>query len=146
MNLAEPPDSVQTTRWPPRNPTCREPVLGTTTTITAAETQAPTGYLELIRENADFRALWLGQIVSLLGDWFNMVASAALVAKLTGSELAVECFRPRRRWLVGPLGVAFRRAGGTHLRGRSDLLGDVLILPAHALGTGTVRANCGVRR
>lgn len=49
----------------------------------------PTGYGQLVRENANFRMLWLGQIVSLLGDWFNLIASAALVASLTQSGFAV---------------------------------------------------------
>lgn len=47
------------------------------------------GYLALIRENPNFRNLWYGQIVSLLGDWFNLIASAALVARLTGSGFAI---------------------------------------------------------
>ena len=50
---------------------------------------APTAYGQLIRENANFRLLWLGQIVSLFGDWFNLIASAALVATLTESGFAV---------------------------------------------------------
>ena len=33
--------------------------------------------------------MWLGQVVSLLGDWFNLIASATLIANLTGSGLAV---------------------------------------------------------
>jgi hypothetical protein len=33
--------------------------------------------------------LWFGQIVSLFGDWFNLIASAALVANLTESGFAV---------------------------------------------------------
>ena len=49
----------------------------------------PTGYRELVRENTNFRLLWLGQIVSLFGDWFNLIASAALVATLTKSGFAV---------------------------------------------------------
>ena len=49
----------------------------------------PAAYSELIRENANFRLLWLGQIVSLFGDWFNLIASAALVATLTESGFAV---------------------------------------------------------
>jgi MFS family permease len=49
----------------------------------------PTGYIALIRSNANFRFLWFGQIVSLCGDWFNLIASAALVANLTKSGLAV---------------------------------------------------------
>lgn len=36
----------------------------------------PVGYFELVLQNANFRWLWGGQIVSLLGDWFNLIASA----------------------------------------------------------------------
>ena len=49
----------------------------------------PIGYLALLRKNPNFRNLWYGQIVSLLGDWFNLIASASLIAKLTGSGLAI---------------------------------------------------------
>ncbi|MDX1688721.1 MAG: MFS transporter [Candidatus Promineifilaceae bacterium] len=49
----------------------------------------PTGYLDLVRRNRDFRFLWFGQIVSLLGDWFNLIASASLIALLTQSGVAV---------------------------------------------------------
>ncbi|MEZ4709462.1 MAG: MFS transporter [Caldilineaceae bacterium] len=48
-----------------------------------------TGYLELVRGNANFRYVWLGEIVSMLGDWFNLIASATLIARLTGSGAAV---------------------------------------------------------
>jgi MFS family permease len=48
-----------------------------------------TGYLELVRTNRNFRNLWIGQIISLLGDWFNLIASASLIAALTNSGLAV---------------------------------------------------------
>ncbi len=47
------------------------------------------GYWSLVRDNANFRHLWFGQIISLLGDWFNLIASASLVAELTNSGLAV---------------------------------------------------------
>ena len=43
----------------------------------------------LIRENRNFRLLWFGQIVSQLGDWFNVVALYALLFELTGSATAV---------------------------------------------------------
>ena len=46
-------------------------------------------YWRLLRDNRDYRFLWLGQLVSLLGDWFNLIASAALISSLTGSGLAV---------------------------------------------------------
>ena len=49
----------------------------------------PVSYLELIRGNVDFRYLWSGQIVSLFGDWFSLIGSAALIAQLTQSGLAV---------------------------------------------------------
>ncbi len=48
-----------------------------------------TGYGQLIRTNSNFRALWFGQIASLLGDWFNFIASVALLAHLSQSGLAV---------------------------------------------------------
>lgn len=47
------------------------------------------GYGALIRNNRNFRFLWSGEVVSLLGDWFNLIASASLVAILTGSGTAV---------------------------------------------------------
>ena len=45
--------------------------------------------LALIRGNRNFRLLWFGQIVSQLGDWFNVVALYALLFELTGSATAV---------------------------------------------------------
>ncbi|NNE69006.1 MAG: MFS transporter [Rhodothermales bacterium] len=36
-----------------------------------------------------FRRLWAGNVVSLLGDWFNTIALYALILQLTGSELAL---------------------------------------------------------
>ncbi|MEM7347509.1 MAG: MFS transporter [Chloroflexota bacterium] len=47
------------------------------------------GYGQIIRENRNFRNLWLGQVVSMFGDWFNLIASAALIALFTESGLAV---------------------------------------------------------
>ncbi|MYB95215.1 MFS transporter [Candidatus Poribacteria bacterium] len=46
-------------------------------------------YFELLRQNPNFRWLWGGQVVSLLGDWFNLIASAILITELTGSGLAL---------------------------------------------------------
>ena len=47
------------------------------------------GYLQLIRGNRAFRYLWAGQVISLTGDWFNLIASAALIATLTQSGTAI---------------------------------------------------------
>ncbi len=46
-------------------------------------------YSTLIRTNRNFRYIWLGEIVSLLGDWFNLIASATLIGTLTGSGVAL---------------------------------------------------------
>jgi MFS family permease len=56
---------------------------------TATHHDVAAGYGELIRDNRNFRYLWFGQIISLLGDWFNLIASASLIATLTQSGFAV---------------------------------------------------------
>lgn len=50
--------------------------------------QRSVGYLQLLRGNSEFTRLWIGQLVSNLGDWFNTVAVLALVFDLTRSGLA----------------------------------------------------------
>jgi len=47
-----------------------------------SEPQCPLTYGQLIRGSTAFRYLWAGQIVSLLGDWFNLITSASLIARL----------------------------------------------------------------
>ncbi len=54
-----------------------------------ASTDTPVGYVALVSGNHNYRSVWLGEIVSLFGDWFDLIASATLIAKLTGSGLAV---------------------------------------------------------
>ncbi len=51
--------------------------------------RSETGYVDLIRGNVDFRRLWLGNVVSLFGDWFNTIALYSLVLSLSGSEFAL---------------------------------------------------------
>jgi MFS family permease len=46
-------------------------------------------YTTLLRNNADYRLLWLGSVVSQLGDWFNLIGSATLVARLSGTGTAI---------------------------------------------------------
>ncbi len=43
-------------------------------------------YWRLISSNRNFRRLWFAQLISLGGDWFNMIALLGLVLKLTGSS------------------------------------------------------------
>lgn len=44
-------------------------------------------YLELVRTNADYRRLWLAQIIANFGDWFGILAVYALIQEYSGSEL-----------------------------------------------------------
>ncbi|MGH9720400.1 MAG: MFS transporter [Bryobacteraceae bacterium] len=45
---------------------------------------SPAAYLNLLRRNANFRRLWLAQIVSEIGDWFYSLAIYSLILELTG--------------------------------------------------------------
>ena len=83
------------------------------------------GYWAAARDNANFRNLWLGQIISLLGDWFNLIASATLIAQLTESGLAVGTLfvvRMLAPVLVSPLaGVAADRYNRKHILIAADV-------------------------
>jgi Bacterial protein of unknown function (DUF894). len=46
-------------------------------------------YIRLVRENRNFRLLWLAQIVSEFGDWFYALAVYSLILELTGSAKLV---------------------------------------------------------
>ena len=37
-------------------------------------------YAQLLRRNPDYARLWLAQVISLLGDWFDTITLLALVA------------------------------------------------------------------
>lgn len=45
--------------------------------------------LAVVRSNPRFRRLWLAQVVSQAGDWFNRVAVLSLLAGLSGPEAAL---------------------------------------------------------
>lgn len=96
------------------------------------ETKKPTGYLELIRGNHNFRNLWLGQVISMLGDWFDLIASASLLSYLTGSGLAIGglfVVRMLAPFLVSPLaGVLADRLDRKKLLIATDLLRGVVVL------------------
>ncbi len=92
------------------------------TTTAAAD---PVGYIPLLRRNRNYRYLWFGQVVSLLGDWFNLIASASLVATLTQSGVAVGglfVIRMLAQFLATPFaGVAADRYNRKHLLILADL-------------------------
>lgn len=113
--------------------------------------RSPVGYLALVRDNANFRNLWYGQIISLFGDWFDLIASASLISTLTNSGFAVGglfVVRMLAPFLVSPLaGVAADRYNRKHLLILADLSRAVVVLgfllvrdPQHAWLLYTVTA------
>jgi MFS family permease len=46
-------------------------------------------YARLLRENRNFRLLWIAQVVSEIGDWLYAVAIYSLILEVTGSAQAV---------------------------------------------------------
>lgn len=45
------------------------------------------GYLQLLREEGDFRRVFLSQVISLGGDWFALIPLLTLLERLTGGGL-----------------------------------------------------------
>ena len=93
---------------------------------------ASVGYVELLRSNRAFRQLWLGQVVSQLGDWFDTIAVYTLVLRLTGSGRAVGLVLVARflpTVVMGPLsGVVADRFNRRTVMIVSDLLRAVVVL------------------
>ena len=90
------------------------------------------GYFAIVRENRNYRSLWLGEVVSLFGDWFNLIASASLVSLLTGSGFAVGglfVVRMLAPFLISPIaGVAADHYNRKRLLVLSDLLRAAIVL------------------
>jgi MFS family permease len=92
----------------------------------------PVGYIELLRSNRAFRHLWLGQVVSQLGDWFDTIAIYTIVLNLTGSGRAVGLVLVARflpTFFIGPLsGVLADRFSRRSIMIISDLLRAIVVL------------------
>lgn len=90
------------------------------------------GYFELLRRNPNFRWLWGGQVVSLLGDWFNLIASAILIVELTGSGLALGILftiRMLAPFFMAPIaGICADRYNRKHLLIITDLARAVIVI------------------
>jgi MFS family permease len=92
----------------------------------------PVGYIQLLRQNRDFRQLWLGQVVSQMGDWFDTIALYTIILSLTGSGrdiglLLVARFVPS--FIFGPIsGVVADRFSRRTIMIVSDLLRAVVVL------------------
>src|ERR1041384_4671483 len=90
------------------------------------------GYVDLLRRNRSFRQLWLGQVVSQMGDWFDTLALYTLILQLTGSGrdvglLLVARFVPS--FFFGPIsGVIADRFSRQRIMIISDILRAVVVL------------------
>jgi predicted MFS family arabinose efflux permease len=80
----------------------------------------------LLRQNANYRYTWMGQVVSEAGDYFNNVAVLALVMEKTGSGMVVSgvfLSRAIPAVLAGPIaGVLLDRFDRRRIMIASDLL------------------------
>jgi MFS family permease len=89
-------------------------------------------YADLLRYNRSYRSLWLGSVVSQLGDWFNLIASAAIVAQLTDTGAAISFLFLARflpLFLFSPLaGVLADKYDRRHIMIASDVLRAVTVL------------------
>ena len=89
------------------------------------------GYWELISGNQNFRRLWLGNVVSMLGDWFNTLAIYVLVAELTGSAFALGAVFITKMLpgaLISPIaGIVADRVNRRRLMITSDVLRAVTV-------------------
>jgi len=90
------------------------------------------GYFDLLQRNPNFRWLWGGQVVSLLGDWFNLIASAILITELTGSGLALGVLftiRMLAPFVMAPIaGICADRYNRKHLLIITDLARAVIVI------------------
>src|SRR6476660_3003012 len=90
------------------------------------------GYIDLLRRNRSFRQLWLGQVVSQMGDWFDTIALYTIILRLTGSGrdvglLLVARFVPS--FFFGPIsGVIADRFSRQRIMIVSDILRAVVVL------------------
>lgn len=90
------------------------------------------GYIELLRDNKDFRRLWTGLLVSQTGDWFNTVALFTLMLNLTGSGESVGyilIIKLLPAFFAGPLaGVVADRFNRKTIMITADLLRGIIVL------------------
>ena len=89
-------------------------------------------YARLVRRNANFRRLWLAQIVSEIGDWFYTLAIYTLLLQLTGRASSVAwalMLQVLPQTLVGPIaGVVNDRLRRKHVMIAADLIRCVVVL------------------
>jgi MFS family permease len=89
-------------------------------------------YLSFLRLRPKYRSLWLAQVISLTGDWFNTIASVIIVNRYSASGLAVGGMFMARAlppFLLGPVaGVVADRFDRRKVLILSDLLRAGIVL------------------
>ena len=99
---------------------------------TRPERPPDTGYVALLRGNRGFRYLWLGQVVSQMGDWFDTIAVYTIALELTGSSRSVALIMVARflpSVIMGPLsGVVADRFSRRSIMITADLLRALVVL------------------
>jgi MFS family permease len=98
----------------------------------SAEPVRRVGYVELVRRNANFRRVWLAQIVSEMGDWLNFVALLQLIkeyapgAQSAGALIIMQLLP---FFLLSPAaGVVADRFNRRHVMIAADLARCVVVL------------------
>jgi MFS family permease len=91
-----------------------------------------TEYFSFLQLRPKFRALWLAQVISLTGDWFNTIASVIIVNRYAASGLAVGGLfiaRALPPFLLGPVaGVVADRFDRRKVLIVSDVLRAGIVL------------------
>src|SRR5262249_32803855 len=88
-------------------------------------------YLRLLRENRNFRRLWLAQIVSEVGDWFYTLAIYSLLLQFTGRAGSVALalvLQVLPQTLIGPaVGIVNDRVRRKKVMITADLTRNVIV-------------------
>jgi MFS family permease len=88
-------------------------------------------FARLVRANANFRRLWMAQIVSEIGDWFYSLAIYSFLLQFTGKASTVALaliFQVLPNTLTGPIaGVVNDRLRRKHVMIASDLARAVIV-------------------
>ena len=94
--------------------------------------QSLSAYVRLIRDNQNFRRLWVAQIVSEVGDWFYIIAIYSLLLQITGRAQSVGLalvLQVLPSTLVGPTaGVLNDRIRRRYVMIAADLFRVVIVL------------------
>jgi phosphoenolpyruvate phosphomutase-like protein/transmembrane secretion effector len=89
-------------------------------------------YLSFLQLRPKYRSLWLAQVISLTGDWFNTIASVIIVNRYSASGLAVGSLfiaRALPPFLLGPIaGVVADRFDRRKVLILSDMLRAGIVL------------------